>query len=114
MNIRPAVPIELDKKRHLLLDLNAMVAFEEETGKNLFDDKVSKAFSTSFSPKDLRALLWACLLHDDENLTIRQVGSWIHTGNMGDIAGKLATAWSEAMPKGGKDERPLARKSRAG
>ena len=112
---RPAVPIELDKSRRILLDLNAMVAFEEETGKNLFDSKVTAAFTKNFSPKDLRALLWASLLHEDENLTLKQVGSWIHTGNMEEIADKLVAAWVAAVPEGGKDKSsPLSRKSHAG
>lgn len=112
---KPAVLIELDKQRHILLDLNAMVAFEEETGKNLFDSKVTKAFTKSFSPKDLRALLWASLLHEDENLTLKQVGSWIHTSNMEEIADKLVAAWVAAVPEGGKDKpTPLAQKSHVG
>lgn len=112
---RPAMSIELDKPRHMLFDLNAMVAFEEETGKNLFDSKVTAAFTKSFSPGDLRAFLWASLLHEDENLTLKQVGSWIHTGNMEEIADKLVTAWAAAIPEGGKDKTaPLARKSRTG
>lgn len=114
MKIRPAMPIMLDKERHLLLDLNAMVAFQEETGKNLFDASVTKALKTSFGPKELRVLLWACLLHEDENLTLKQVGSWLHIGNMDGIADKLMLAWSAAMPEGGKDDAPLARESRTG
>lgn len=103
MKAKPAVPITFDKERHLLLDLNAMVSFQEATGKNLFSDELLK----DLSPIDLRALLWACLIHEDDSLTLKQVGAWIHTGNMKEIAGKLTTAWSEAIPEG-ESAGPLA------
>lgn len=114
--VNPAVPIMLDKKRHLLLDLNAMVVFQEETGNNLFDSEVADRLSKSLSPRDLRALLWSCLIHEDESLTLKQVGSWLHSGNMEDIAGKLLIAWNTAMPEGGKNDAPLVprRKHRHG
>lgn len=111
----PAVSIVLDKERHLLLDLNAMVAFEEATGDNLFEDKVAKKLATSMSPKDLRALLWACLIHEDDTLTLKQVGSWLRSDNMAEVAEKLIAAWGAAMPEGGKeDAAPLVQKSQTG
>lgn len=99
MKIKPAVTIDLDKERHLLLDLNAMITFQETTGKNLFSAQTGESLSKEMSPADLRALLWACLLHEDEKLTLKQVGSWIHTGNMMEIANKLAETWNKAMPE---------------
>jgi hypothetical protein len=106
MKAKPAVSIELDKKRHLLLDLNAMVAFQETTGKNLFSTEIGN----NLSPVDLRALLWSCLIHEDEALTLKQVGSWIHTGNMTEIAEKLVAAWSESMPESeGESADPLVK-----
>ena len=115
--IKSAVPIELDKTRHLLLDLNAMVSFQDETGYNLLDDKDTKKLMTAAGPKEVRALLWACLIHEDETLTLKQVGSWLHTGNMAEVTEKLTTAWTAAMPKGGEKETdPLVkrRKRRSG
>jgi len=109
----PAVAIMLDKERYLLLDLNAMVAFEEETGKNLFDSNVSQELSAGLNPKDLRALLWACLLHEDESLTPKQVGSWLRYDNLAEVAEKLVTAWGAAMPDAPKgDAPPLPRRAR--
>ena len=98
MKAKPAVTIELDKERHLLLDLNAMITFQETTGKNLFSADTGKTLSKNMSPADLRALLWACLIHEDEKLTLEQVGSWIHTGNITDIATRLSETWNQAMP----------------
>ena len=105
--IKPAVLIQLDKKRHLLLDLNAMCAYEDVTGQNLFKGIDPEKMGA----KELRALLWACLIHEDENLTLKEVGSWINTDNMTEIAQRVNDAFQAAMPeaKGGEDNpSPLA------
>ena len=106
---KPLVSITLDRKRNLLLDLNAMVSFEEATGKNLLQGITPD----NLSAKDLRGLLWACLLHEDKELTLEKVGEMVHSGNMESIATKLSSAWEVAMPEGDKDA-PLAPKSPPG
>lgn len=103
----PKIAIELDKPRHLQFDLNAMVAYEEATGKNIFNGIDMQ----NLGAKELRALLWACLLHEDKDLTIEQVGSWVTTGNMTEIAQSIMNAFNEAMPEaeeGESKEAPLA------
>jgi hypothetical protein len=112
--INPAVSINLDKERKLLFVLNAMVFFEEATGKSLFDNKISEGFGKSMTAKDLRALLWACLVHEDETLTLKQVGSWINRTNMTEIAQHIGEAFSNAMPDGEKETSPLAQNAPTG
>jgi len=102
--VKPAIAINLDKPRHLLMDLNAMVAFEEATGKNIMQG----IDPDSMTAKDFRALLWACLLHEDEALKIEDVGKMIHAGNMGELSGKIAQAWEVASPEVEGDKSPLA------
>jgi len=104
--IKPAIPIQLDKERHILLDLNAMVEFEELTGISL----TKKVDTEKMGAKELRVLLWVCLIHEDENLTLKQVGTWINTGNMAEIAQRINEAFQAAMPEAeGKEESgPLA------
>lgn len=99
--INPEVPIELGGKlRHLRLDVNAMVLFEEETGLNLMNpDAQKKLVRGGLTVKEFRAFLWACLVHEDESLTQPQVGSWFNAGNMGEIAGKLNEAIAAAAPE---------------
>lgn len=92
--INPSVPIELDRPRNLRLDLNAMVAFEEASGKSMFKLKSMENLSVA----DLRALLWASLRHEDKDLTLEQVGGLVDLGNMEYIAGRLAEAWAVALP----------------
>lgn len=103
---RPKVKIILDKERTLKLDLNAMASFEEATGINLMDGSFQAG---RMSSKSLRAMLWACLVHEDETLTEKQVGSWVTVDNMLEVASKLNEAFEVAMPKGeGKKGIPLA------
>jgi len=102
--VRPGIPIKLDKERHLLMDLNAMVAFEEATGKNIMQGIDEK----SMTAKDFRALLWSCLLHEDESLKLDDVGKMIHAGNMGELSQKIAKAWEVAIPESEGESRPLA------
>lgn len=102
--VKPEVSITLDKERHLLMNLNAMVSFEDATGKNIMQG----IDPDSMTAKDFRALLWACLLHEDESLKIEDVGRMIHTENMGELSEKIAQAWEVASPEGTGDKRPLA------
>jgi hypothetical protein len=101
------VPIELDKTRHLLLDLNAMCFFEKATNKSLWE------VGEKFSATDLRALLWACLIHEDKMLTTNDVGNLIHPGNMKQVSEVLMKAYAGAMPEvKEKKESPLPEKPR--
>ncbi len=108
--VKPAVSITLDKERHLLMNLNAMVSFEEATGKSLFQGIDPKGMTA----KDFRALLWACLLHEDESLELKDVGKMIHAGDMGELSGKIAQAWEVASPEGKGDKDPLAESPSSG
>jgi hypothetical protein len=66
----PSVPITLDKPRNLRFDLNAMVAFERATGKSIRDLDIIKA-----TDEESRALIWSCLIHEDKDLKLEDVGA---------------------------------------
>lgn len=102
------IPIELDKERNLLLDLNAMAEFEDLTNKNLFN------LGTDFSASDVRALLWACLVHEDEGLTLRDVGGMIGPGNMEYIVQKLEQVYSTQLPQDKGQSQPKNAEGAAG
>lgn len=96
--------ITLDKERNLLLDMNAMAEFEKETGKSLMNGASLKEMSAG----DFRALLWACLVHEDESLTVKQVGSLVHAGNLAGVSNAIVQAFEAAMPEPeGNDQSPL-------
>ncbi len=99
---RPSATIMLDRERTLRFDLNAMAAFEEATGDNLFNGTFQLG---NLSARGIRAMLWACLLSDDEALTIQQVGSLITTDNMGEITQALLRSFEVAAPP--ESDRPL-------
>jgi len=81
------------------LDLNAMVEFEDATGKSL----LSAASLSKMGMKEIRALLWACLIHEDEKLTIKQVGALVHASNLEEISASIEQAFSSAMPEKTED-----------
>jgi len=113
--VRPAVEIDLGgRKRHLKLDLNAMCEFQEATGKNLFETEVIQSLSKDIVPADLRALVWACLLHEDDSLTIKEVGSWITIENMLYVANDIARTSQAAIPEAEDENHDPLQKSPPG
>lgn len=98
----PTVKINLDKERTLLFDLNAMVEFEEATGKSL----MSGESLSNLGMKDIRALLWAGLVHEDEKITLKQVGKMVHLGNIEAISTSIESAFDAAMPEKKEDVNP--------
>ena len=95
---KPEIKITLDKERLLTMDLNAMVRFEQQTGKNLLNGKTFQDISAT----DLRVLLWACLKGEDVELKQDKVGAMIHPGNMEYVSEVLGKMWDVSMPE--KDE----------
>lgn len=109
----PEIPIELGGKlRHLRFDINAMATFEELTGLNLMKPSVQRKLASDMTVTQFRAFLYACLVHEDEALTLKQVGGFITTENMEEIAGKINQAKEAAAPEVEEDEEtaPLATK----
>ena len=90
------VPIMLDKERHLKYDLNAFIELEEAYG------SIEQALNnlSSGKLKAVRALLWAGLIHEDETLTMKEVGSLMRFENMEEIAKKINEALVDALPEG--------------
>ena len=89
------IPIELDKPRTLLFDLNAFAELEDKFGS--LDQAFQKMQQDSV--KATRTLLWAGLLHEDENLTERQVGAMISLTNVESIMEQITEALTAALPE---------------
>ena len=96
------VAVTLDKERHFRLTLNSMVKFEEVTGKSL----LSGLDTSTLTSADLRALMWACLIHEDKELSLDVVGDMIDMGNVADIQQALTRALSNSMPVNTDDGDP--------
>jgi len=87
--------IKLDKERHLLFALNAFCELEDKFG------SIQKAFETlqKGSVKGIRTLLWAGLIHEDEELSEKEVGKMITLENINEVIDILSKAISDAMPE---------------
>ncbi len=93
------VRITLDKERNLNFTLNAMIDFEESTGRSLMGQESMEKMSM----KDLRTLLWACLRDDDTELTQEQVGAMVTMDKMEHITESLTKAFKASMPEPGEE-----------
>lgn len=99
------IPIELDKTRHLLLNLNSMVELEERYG------TLDKALDTlspengSPSMKEIRYLLYLSLAHEDETLTEKDAGALITLGNINEVVDALGKAMNTSLPEVDEDEK---------
>ena len=98
-------PIMLDKERHLLFSLNAIDEMQDKFGGF---DRLDKVLSGKDSIKNLRWLLTVLLNEGAEEgeaeLTEKQVGKLIHTGNFAEVKSAIFKAFS--MGNNGTEEPP--------
>lgn len=100
-------PIELDKERHLLFSLNAIDEMQDRFGGF---DRLDVVLAGKDSIKNLRWLL-TLLLNEgkeegDAELTEKEVGRLIHTGNFTEVKSAIFKAFS--MGNSGTDTPPAA------
>ena len=87
-------PIMLDKERHLRLDLNAFSVLEEAHG----DPFTILENAERGSMSALKAVVWASLVHEDEELTEKDVGRIIHPGNLEEVAEVIKDLINHYLP----------------
>ena len=93
--MKKGVTIELDKPRTLRYGLNALAKVEDLTGKSIMGLDLK-----SVSIKDLLAIIFAGLYHEDKNLTVTKVGDLIDEySNITEVAEKLGEAFTLAFGK---------------
>jgi hypothetical protein len=88
------IPIELDKERNLYLSFDALIIFKEETGLDLMGLDLN-----SSDIRTLTALLYACLAHEDEELTLRKTAKLINLKNMAHVIEKFTQLMTESTPE---------------
>jgi hypothetical protein len=86
---RGEVKVTLDKERTLKFTLNSLV-YAEENGVDI--QNMGKNGSVKL--KDLRTLLYAGLMHEDEKLTADAVGEMIDVSELAPISEALNKAFS--------------------
>jgi hypothetical protein len=106
-----AVAITLDRERHLLYDVNALIDLGEALNLNLltpegWQELVGKKEPDPDNPGEdkfipvepnfrrVRAIVWAGLRHEDEALTERQVGAMLDPTNLAPVIAAYQEAWS--------------------
>lgn len=90
-------------KREIKFTLNALAEIEDKYG------SVDAGFAklNEGSAKVARFILWAGLLHNEENLTEQQVGNLIDLDCLGDIMDAMGKAIGEDMPEQNGNVREL-------
>lgn len=92
---RQPVYIELDgKQRQLKYTLNSFAEMEEKYGSV---DAALKAMEDG-SIKAVRFMLWIGLMHDDEDLTEKQVGGMIELSDLEELSKKMNETMSLDLP----------------
>lgn len=93
--VAPTYPLNVGGElRNLRYDFNALALIEEKTGKSTLSGEVFQNLRAS----DLRWFLWGGLVHENPNLDVTEVGSWIHLGNLAYITEAIGKAFSSSMP----------------
>lgn len=99
--LNPAVPIMLDRERHLKFGLRALRAIEEKTGKSALGGVFWEGKNPSTD--DFTTLIWAGLLHEDKTLTIDQVIDLVDEhSSIPELLAALSKAYKVAMPEPAK------------
>lgn len=106
---RGYVSIVLDKERDLCYKFNSFVQLEDELGKPLAELGNSNGVKMS----DLRAMLWAGLIHEDNNLTVEDAGDLIDEAESIEyVTTKISEAMDLAMGNGlGKQAKGKTKKA---
>lgn len=101
MNTTPNVTIDLDRRRRLAFDFNALCYLEREAGINVLAGFNLADFE---SPTRLLHLVTACLQTDafengEKSLSARTVGSYLTIDRMVEFTGQIERLVSGAMPE---------------
>ena len=91
--MKKSVVVELDKARNLRYGINALCTIEELTNKPITTLDLNK-----LSVKDLRSILYAGLVHEDDTLSPEKVGALIDDySDIATISNKLGEAFTLAF-----------------
>ena len=98
--MKPSILIQLDRPRNIRLNTNALVKAEEVLGRPVAE------FGDSFGMREIRALLWAGLLHEDKDLSLETVGDLMDEAGFEYVAEKIGEAITTAFGSSPKEPNP--------
>jgi len=91
--MKNGITINLDKPRTLRYGMNALAKIEDLTGKSILSLDLNK-----LGIKDLLAIVYGGLYHEDKTLTIQKDGDLIDEySNLTEVAEKLGEALTAAF-----------------
>ena len=96
------VPVMLGgQERHLKFDVNALISLGDELNLNFL---TKDAWDSLTKPdfRQIRAIVWAGLLHEAPELTVREVGSMMDPQNLQPVIDAYQQAFAaseETLPK---------------
>ena len=94
--MKKGVTINLDRPRTLRYGMNALATIEDITGKSILSLDLNNV-----GVRDLLAIVYGGLYHEDKTLTIEKVGELIDDySDLTEIAEKIGEALTEAFGKG--------------
>ena len=106
------VPVELDKKRNLRYDFNALIEIEEMTGKSINIVLGSLGSGDDARLSDVRLLIYAGLKWEDPDLTVEETGAIIGLHDITSLTAAISNALKESAPPK-DDSAPLAKRKRS-
>ena len=91
---KKGIEVELDKKRILRFDLNALIDIEDEFGTvwALFE-RLEK-----MNMKDIRFALYSGLKHEDKDLTLEKTGELVALQDLNYVLDKIGESLMQSLP----------------
>lgn len=100
----PIVKIILDKERTLRLDGNAIMRFEQRTGKSILKGITWADMTWT----DIHVMLWSSLRGEDPTLKMDQVGAMYDFPDLEYISEKIQLLMTVSLPEKDEGTDPLA------
>ncbi len=89
------------EKKELILDNDALYELEDQT--DIVIAQVSLG-ETKMSIKEITQLIWACLLHTDDELTVKYVSKGLKIKEFKHNVTSVVAALRDALQSGGEEE----------
>lgn len=103
-NPKKAVQIHLGGKFHYLrYDFNALVALEEALGVPI--SRWQDIINEQMGVRTIRTLVWAGLIHEDSNITPKDVGAMLDVSKFNDTISKVLEAFTLAFSSDQRQEK---------
>jgi hypothetical protein len=94
------VAIDLDRPRFLMFDWKALETLERVLGRGFLSDDIRASTFNGFT--ELKVFIWAGLLHDSPELTLKDVEPWLKLNKVAEYSECVTKAVIAAMPEAAK------------